>query len=72
MGADSAKKLVNMANQIAINNSHYSSDEAAADVVANHLKRFWAPAMREAIKHYAEQDCTELLPITRLAVRRLP
>ena len=66
------QKLVRMVNQIADNIRHEGLDrEAAADRVANHLRRFWAPSMRNMIIDYGERDGSELSETGRLAVRRL-
>ena len=43
------EKLVRMANQIATANDYGSDKDKVAAVVADHLTRFWTPAMRIAI-----------------------
>ena len=46
MSDDGSATLIRMANQISLNYSYLvGADHALA--VANHLKRFWTPAMRE-------------------------
>ena len=42
-------KLVKMANQIAANSDYGSDKDKIAAVIADHLTRFWTPAMRVAI-----------------------
>jgi formate dehydrogenase subunit delta len=63
--------LVAMANQIgAFFESQPDRDEAVAGI-ADHLKRFWDPSMREAIIAYARKGANDLKPIVREAVGRL-
>ena len=45
--------LVSMANDIAANLS-FQGD--AADKIADHINRFWAPRMRQLLLEYAEDD----------------
>ena len=40
------EKLVKMANQIAANSDYGPDKEKVAATVADHLTRFWTPAMR--------------------------
>ncbi|WP_445620689.1 formate dehydrogenase subunit delta [Kushneria sp. Sum13] len=63
--------LIKMVNQISLNNRHHDSDEAAAEQIAGHLKRFWARDMKRQIIDYADHDGSELDPVSRLAVARL-
>ncbi|WP_456268381.1 formate dehydrogenase subunit delta [Kushneria sp. AK178] len=63
--------LIKMVNQISANNRHHDSDEAAAEQIAGHLKKFWARDMKRQIIDYAETDGSELDPVARLAVIRL-
>ncbi|WP_110669348.1 formate dehydrogenase subunit delta [Salinicola halophilus] len=68
---DPTTPLIKMVNQISLNNRHHDSDEAAAEPIAAHLKKFWAREMKRQIIDYAENDGRELLPVSRLAVMRL-
>jgi hypothetical protein len=43
------EKLVRMANQIAANSDYGSDKDKIAATVADHLTRFWTPAMRKAV-----------------------
>jgi formate dehydrogenase subunit delta len=65
------EKLVKMANQIAAN-SDYGSDKAKiASVVADHLTRFWTPAMRSAIVDGHASNRLDLSPVAARAVELL-
>ena len=44
------ENLIHMANQIAHNNGHWPTETECVDRVAQHIKRFWAPAMIEKLK----------------------
>jgi formate dehydrogenase subunit delta len=44
-----------MANQIAANFAHHPADQAAGEV-ANHLRTFWAPAMRANLTAWWEKS----------------
>lgn len=61
--------LIHMANQIGEFFEGEPDQEAAANAVASHLKRFWDPRMRREILHYAEdRGGTELRDIVRRAI----
>lgn len=63
--------LIEMINQISDNNLHHGEAEHAADMVATHLKKFWARSMKDQIIAYAENDGSELNAVSRLAVEEL-
>lgn len=65
--------LVKMANQIGQFFESYPCHEEAVQGVADHLKRFWAPAMRAALIDHAgtQGDDSSLAPLTLEAVRLL-
>lgn len=66
----STTDLVRMVNQIAVNQSHLSTVDAAA-LVAEHLKMFWAPAMlRDLLDAVASGDA-ELNEVAQQAVQQL-
>lgn len=71
MSDEQVQHLVRMINQISANNLHHDSDEAAAEAVASHLRKFWARSMKQQIIQYAEDDGTALSPVSRLAVSQL-
>ncbi|WP_239023802.1 formate dehydrogenase subunit delta [Salinicola corii] len=63
--------LIKMVNQISANNLHHGDDAQAAELVATHLKKFWARSMKRQIINYADTDGGELSPVSRLAIARL-
>ena len=64
-------KLVKMANQIAANCDYGADKDKVAAVVADHLTRFWTPAMRVAIIEGHSQKLVDLSPMAARAVERL-
>ena len=62
------ENLVKMANQIADN---FSFHEDAVDRIADHLKRFWAPSMREALSADCAAGGGDLNPGVREALDKL-
>ena len=60
--------LVRMANQIAAN---FRFHEDAANRVADHLRRFWAPSMKHQLLAFSASNPAELDPLVREAVRQL-
>ncbi|MDO6561950.1 formate dehydrogenase subunit delta [Amphritea sp. 1_MG-2023] len=71
MGNHQLTSLIRMANQIAANNTHIGDEIAEAEMVANHMTKFWARTMKVEIKAYLQQDGSELLPIAQKAVSLL-
>lgn len=71
MSDQQLQQLIKMINQIGANNLHHDNDDEAADMVAQHLKKFWAPSMREQLIRYTATDGEELSPVSRLAVVKL-
>ena len=65
------EKLVRMANQIASNNDYGPDKEKVAATVADHLTRFWTPAMRLAIIESHKKKLADLSPVAALAVEKL-
>ncbi len=63
--------LVRMANQIGEFFGSYPSLDEAAEGIADHLKRFWTPSMREKLIDYAERDGRDLSAPVRSALMRL-
>jgi len=64
--------LVTMANDIS---NFFGSDPdkaAAAEQVANHLRKFWEPRMREAIRRHVSQGGEGMSSIAIQAVKQLP
>ena len=64
-------KLVKMANQIAANSDYGPDKDKVAAVVADHLTRFWTPAMRRAIIEGQSKHLIDLSPVAARAVEKL-
>jgi len=71
MNTSQIQHLINMANQIASNNNYNKSDEETAEVVINHLQKFWARPMKTQILQYAKNDGAQLSNAAKLAVLQL-
>lgn len=68
--SDNADKLIRMANQIATFFKGQGEEGAAAQV-ADHLRSFWTPRMRdELVKSYGEGS-SSLDPVSKAAVEIL-
>jgi hypothetical protein len=65
------QKLVKMANQIAANSNYGSDQDKIAVVVADHLTRFWTPAMRKTIIEAQRGKACDLSPVAAKAVEKL-
>jgi len=63
----SHEKLTRMANQIA---SFFATQPGSdqAQRVAEHLKDFWGPEMRDELKAHAAADDSDLSPLVRDAI----
>jgi formate dehydrogenase subunit delta len=67
MSHDQAARLVSMANQIAsffASQRHRDSGEAVAD----HLRKFWTPIMRDHIRAHLDSGGAGLSPVAREGV----
>ena len=65
------ERLVAMVNDIA---AFFASDpdpDSAAEQVADHLRKFWAPQMRAEIQRSLEHDGAGLSPLAKRGVERL-
>ena len=60
--------LVSMANDIAANLS-FQGD--AADKIADHINRFWAPRMRKLLLEYAANDGKDMSAAVMCALKLL-
>ena len=60
--------LVKMANQIA-DNLDFHDD--AVERIADHLRRFWAPSMRQKIAEHEAAGGSGLNPTAKAAVRQM-
>jgi len=64
-------RLVTMANDIAAFFQGEADEAGAGARVADHLKRFWAPAMRQQLLAYVKSGGEGLSPVAQNAVRLL-
>lgn len=62
------EQLVKMANQIADN---FSFHDDAVDRLTDHIQRFWAPSMRQALNSYRKEGGGGLKPAVHEAIQRL-
>ncbi len=65
------ERLVAMANDIAAFFASEPDPQAAAEQVANHLRRFWEPRMRTAICRHLSEGGAGLSPLARRGIQRL-
>lgn len=63
--------LVTMANDISNFFASEPDEQAAVDLVANHLKKFWEPRMRQQIRGYVTEGGAGLSSIALQAVKKL-
>jgi formate dehydrogenase subunit delta len=63
--------LVTMANEIAAFFAAEPDRNVAAEQVANHLRRFWAPQMRDEIRRHAQSGGAGLSDLAKQGVARL-
>ena len=68
MGNHQLTSLIKMVNQIAENNTHIGDEAEAAQMVADHLGKFWARSMKQQIIDYRQQDGSQLLPVADQAI----
>jgi formate dehydrogenase subunit delta len=61
-------RLIRMANQIALNLGGRGEAELVAEKIADHLARFWTPAMREQLAGYHRDGGAELAPAVQHAL----
>ena len=71
MSQSALDRLVKMVNQIALNMRANGSDVIVADQVAQHLQKFWSPAMKNLIIQQSEDADIGLCPVALLAVQAL-
>jgi formate dehydrogenase subunit delta len=64
-------KLVKMANQIAANSDYGPDKDRLAAVIADHITRFWTPAMRKTIIEGHSKQLIDLTPMAARAVEKL-
>jgi formate dehydrogenase subunit delta len=66
----SSDKLVTMANQIGTFFISQGRDQAPP-AIAEHLRKFWHPRMRQSLLRYVSEGGQGLRPEVRLAVQKL-
>lgn len=71
MSLSKLDNLIRMANQIRANMDQAHNDELTAEVVADHLTRFWSRPMKDMIIDYNNNDGERLDPVTRAAIAQL-
>ena len=71
MSQSALDRLVKMVNQIALNMRANGSDALVADQVAQHVQRFWSPAMKNVLIQESEETDIGLSPVALLAVQAL-
>ena len=69
MSGQEINHLVKMANQIALNFGEQRNLTEAARKTAEHLKKFWTPAMRQQLATYAEEGGEALSPAVTLLLQ---
>ncbi len=71
MGLSKLDNLIRMANQITQNMDQANNDKLTAEVVADHLTRFWSRPMKDMIIEYANNDGERLMPVAKSAIQKL-
>jgi formate dehydrogenase subunit delta len=67
-GTMDADNLVQMANRIGEFFEAMPDREEAQDGITGHIKRYWAPHMRQALLAHVNEGATDLMPIVAEAV----
>ena len=70
MSGQQIEHLVKMANQIALNFGEQRNLNEAARKTAEHLKKFWTPAMRRQLSKYAQTGGDALSPAVSLLLEQ--
>ena len=71
MGSHQLNSLIKMANQIADNNSHVGGSDDIANLVANHIQKFWSRTMKEEIIRYQKSNGDALNSTAQKAIEKL-
>jgi formate dehydrogenase subunit delta len=66
-----SQRLIAMANDIAAFFAAEPDAESGAEQVANHMRKFWDPRMRDAIQRIAAAGGTGMSALALSGVRRL-
>lgn len=70
MSSEQTRKLIIMANQIAMFFDSQTGSDPVKNV-ADHLRDFWDPRMRQQLKQYVENSGQGLIPTAEKAAQRL-
>ena len=71
MAAKQIDHLVTMANQIALNTGAHSDAADSTRRTADHIRKFWTPAMRKQLTEYWQSGGEELEPVVAEALREM-
>ena len=71
MSQSALDRLVKMVNQIALNMGANGTDVMVADQVAQHVQKFWSPAMKSMLTQESGDNDVGLSPVALLAVQAL-
>lgn len=71
MSQSELDRLIQMINQIALNNSSAGDENAVAEMIAGHVRKFWSRRMKEMLAEYVGQGGEALHPAARLAAQKL-
>ena len=71
MAAKQIDHLVKMANQIALNTGAHADPEDSARRTAEHIRKFWTPAMRAQLTDYCLGDGDGLEPVVQQVLREM-
>ena len=71
MAAKQIDHLVTMANQIALNTGARSDAADATRRTADHIRKFWTPAMRAQLTEYWQGGGENLEPVVVDALREM-
>jgi formate dehydrogenase subunit delta len=66
----SENRMLHKANQIALNFAPYPQEQAV-EKIADHLRKFWTPPMREQLIAYVNNGCEGLHALAIEAVKNL-
>ena len=69
--ATQIEHLVKMAEQIALNFRAWGDEDAVAEKICEHLRKFWTPAMQGQLLDNWRADATVLSPAVQHAMARL-
>jgi len=76
MSGEQTEHLIKMLRQIVLNLSAIHDDEEAAKRACEHIKKFWAPTMKQHLVAYAQAHSKTLSPVAHktidLLIRQQP